>query len=36
LQGKLLEKIEEMTLYLLELNRENKALKERIEAIEKR
>jgi hypothetical protein len=35
MDAKLLEKVEELTLYLLELKEENDALKERVEALEK-
>lgn len=33
MQGKLLQKIEELTLYMLELKKENKSLKERLDAL---
>ena len=36
MQSKLLEKIEEITLYIIELKKENEALKAKIEEIEKR
>ena len=35
MQAKLLEKVEELTLYVIELKKENEELKKRISALEK-
>jgi hypothetical protein len=35
MQAKLLEKVEELTLYVIELKKENEELKDRISALEK-
>jgi hypothetical protein len=35
LQMQLLQKIEELTLYVIEINKENKALREEVEALKK-
>jgi len=34
MQAKLLEKIEELTLYVIQLNKENERLKQRVEKLE--
>lgn len=36
MNNKLLEKVEELTLYLIELKKENEALKARVEKLEKK